>query len=128
MRFLDKDKKSVRKNKARILKRKMLIYLNIIILYSIIIFLTNTYNVFARDVKFVTTMYSAFSKIQKYITRMSTPIAGVAFGTVFLMRKFSFGDEEKVRKSKRLIRDTAVAYTFILCIDLILSLIETLVE
>ena len=42
------------------------------------------------------------------------------------MKKFSFGDEEKIRTAKRLIRGSLFSYGFILCIDLTLSLIKTL--
>ena len=61
-----------------------------------------------------------------YILRLSTPAAAVAVGTGVLMKKFSFGDEEKIRTSKKLIRGSLFSYGFILCIDLILSLIKTL--
>ena len=44
------------------------------------------------------------------------------------MKKFSFGDEEKIRTSKRLIRCALFSYGFILCVDLVLSLIETLLK
>lgn len=44
------------------------------------------------------------------------------------MKKFSFGDEEKIRTGKRLIRGSLFSYGFILCIDMILSLIETLLK
>lgn len=112
----DKNKKN-KKIKKYIIK---------IIICVIIYYLLKQKLIFASSPKMVNKIYDAFSKIQKYITRVSTPIAGAAFGTGLLMRKFSFGDEERVRKSKKLIRDTAVAYALILCLDLILSFIETL--
>ena len=42
------------------------------------------------------------------------------------MRKFSFGDEEKIRTGKNLIRGSIVSYIVILLTDMILSLINTL--
>ena len=42
------------------------------------------------------------------------------------MKKFSFGDEEKIRTGKRLVKGSLFSYGFILCIDLVLSLINTL--
>ena len=42
------------------------------------------------------------------------------------MKKFSFGDEEKIRTGKRLVKGSLFSYGFILCIDLVLSLIKTL--
>ena len=61
-------------------------------------------NVFAADPKLVTTINSAFDKIESYIVKISTPAAAVAVGTGVLMKKFSFGDEEKIRTANKLIR------------------------
>ena len=43
------------------------------------------------------------------------------------MKKFSFGDEERIRTGKKVIRSSLFSYAFILCIDLILSAIKLLV-
>ena len=43
------------------------------------------------------------------------------------MKKFSFGDEERIRTAKKLIRGSLFSYAFILAIQLILSAIESLV-
>lgn len=82
--------------------------------------------VFAADPKLVTTINSAFEKIEGYIVKLSTPAAAVAVGSGVLMKKFSFGDEEKIRTANKLIRGSLFSYAFILCIDLILSLFQTL--
>ena len=42
------------------------------------------------------------------------------------MKKFSFGDEERIRIAKKLIRGSLFSYAFILILDLILSAIQTL--
>ena len=42
------------------------------------------------------------------------------------MQKFSFGDEEKIRTGKRVVRGSLFAYTFILVIDSVLSAIQLL--
>lgn len=81
---------------------------------------------YAADPKLVSTLNNAFEKIEGYILKLSTPAAAVAVGTGVLMKKFSFGDEERIRTSKKLIRGSLFSYAFILCIDLILSLIKTL--
>lgn len=83
-------------------------------------------NVFAADPKLISTLDSAFEKIESYIIKISTPAAAVAVGTGVLMKKFSFGDEEKIRTANKLIRGSLFSYGFILCIDLILSLFQTL--
>ena len=80
----------------------------------------------AADPKLVTTINSAFEKIEGYIVKISTPAAAVAVGTGVLMKKFSFGDEEKIRTANKLIKGSLFSYGFILCIDLILSLFQTL--
>ncbi len=85
-------------------------------------------NVFASDPKLITTLDSAFEKIEKYIVKISTPAAAVAVGTGVLMKKFSFGDEERIRTANKLIRGSLFSYGFILCIDLILSLLQTLLS
>lgn len=83
-------------------------------------------SVWAADPKLVTTLDNAFEKIEDYIIKISTPAAAVAVGTGVLMKKFSFGDEEKIRTANKLIRGSLFSYGFILCIDLILSLFQTL--
>lgn len=82
--------------------------------------------VFAADPKLVSTINSAFEKIEEYIVKISTPAAAVAVGTGVLMKKFSFGDEEKIRTSNKLIKGSLFSYGFILCIDLVLSLFQSL--
>lgn len=93
---------------------------------SILFLSTFSTNVFAADPKLVTTLNSAFEKIESYIVKISTPAAAVAVGSGVLMKKFSFGDEEKIRTSNKLIKGSLFSYGFILCIDLILSLFQTL--
>ena len=44
------------------------------------------------------------------------------------MKKFSFGDEERIRTGKKLIRTSLFSYGFILAIDLILSAIKSLIN
>ena len=44
------------------------------------------------------------------------------------MKKFSFGDEERIRVGKKLIHGSLFSYAFILAIDLILSAIQLLLS
>lgn len=69
---------------------------------------------------------NAFEKIKVWLVRLSTPAAAVAVGTGLFMRKFSFGDEEKIRTGKNLIKGSLFSYAFILLLDLILSAIQGL--
>ena len=78
--------------------------------------------------KLVTKLDSAFEDIRSWIINLSTPAAAVAVGTGVFMKKFSFGDEERIRTAKKLIRGSLFSYGFILAIDLILSTIKTLIS
>ena len=72
-------------------------------------------------------MTSAFESIEGWLLKLSTPAAAVAVGTGIFMKKFSFGDEEKIRTGKKIIRGSLFSYAFILAIDLILSAIKSLI-
>lgn len=78
--------------------------------------------------KLVNTITSAFETIESWLLRISTPATAVAVGSGIFMKKFSFGDEERLRTGKKIIRGSLFSYAFILCIDLILSAIQLLVS
>lgn len=98
----------------------------IIFVIFIILFITWNNECFAADPTLITRLKSAFEKIEGYILRLATPVAAVSIGVGALMKKFSFGDEEKIRTGKKLIRGSIVSYIVILLTDMILSLINTL--
>lgn len=77
--------------------------------------------------KLVNKLNSAFEDIESWIIKISTPAAAVAVCSGALMRKFSFGDEEKIRTGKKLITGSLFSYAFILAIDLVLSAIQSLI-
>ena len=83
---------------------------------------------FGAYTKLVNTITSAFVTIESWLLRISTPAAAVAVGSGIFMKKFSFGDEERLRTGKKIIRGSLFSYAFILCIDLILSAIQLLVS
>ena len=74
----------------------------------------------------VSKLYKAFDKIETWFLRLSTPAAAVAISTGIFMKKFSFGDEERIRIGKKVIRGSLFSYAFILLTNLILSAIEGL--
>ena len=78
--------------------------------------------------KIVSKLNSAFEDIESWLIKLSTPAAAVAVGTGVFMRKFSFGDEEKIRTGKKIIKGSLFSYAFILAIDLILSAIKSLIS
>lgn len=59
---------------------------------------------------------------------MATPAAGISIATGAFMKKFSFGDDEKIRTGKKLIRTALVSYVFILLLNLILTTISNLLS
>ncbi len=83
---------------------------------------------FAAYPKLVNTITNAFETIETWLLRIATPAAAVAVGSGVFMKKFSFGDEERIRTGKRIIRGSLFSYAFILCIDLVLSAIQLLVS
>lgn len=108
-------------------KNKFLILLFILIF---ILFLFSTNNVYAGlfdgDPAIVDKLNSAFEKIENWLLKLATPAAAVAIGVGVFMQKFSFGDEERIRIAKKIIRGTLFCYGFILVLNLILSAIKTL--
>ena len=98
----------------------------IFILFSSIILILSTTSLGATP-KLVNKLNSAFEDIESWIIKISTPAAAVAVCSGALMRKFSFGDEEKIRTGKKLITGSLFSYAFILAIDLVLSAIQSLV-
>jgi len=107
----------------KITKKYLLLFLFFLIIF---IFCLSTINYCATP-KLVNTINDAFEDIESWILKISTPAAAVAVGTGVFMKKFSFGDEEKIRTGKKLIRGSLFSYAFILAIDLILSAINSLI-
>ena len=107
--------------------KKIKYYLFSILLISVsLIFLIGNSS-FAGYPKLVNKFLEAFDKIKNYLIAVATPVAAIAIASGFLMQKFSLGDEEKIRNGKKLLKTSIISYTFILTLDLIISLIQTLV-
>ena len=103
---------------------KKLLFIITLFIYIILILSTI---VLGATPKLVNKLNDAFKDIEGWIIKISTPAAAVAVCTGALMRKFSFGDEEKIRTGKKLITGSLFSYAFILAIDLILSAIQSLI-
>ncbi|MCI9039653.1 MAG: hypothetical protein HFJ29_07295 [Clostridia bacterium] len=69
---------------------------------------------------------SAFEKIEDWLLKLATPAAAVAVAVGVFMKKFSFGDEERIRTAKKIIRGSLFSYGFILVLNLTLSAIKSL--
>ena len=109
---------------------KKFFYIEFIIIFiflSIMLGVIN-YRVFAASTpKLVNTLQKAFENIESWLITLATPAAAVAVGTGLFIKKFSFGDEEKIRAGKKLVKTALFSYAFILAIDLILSAIKSLI-
>lgn len=109
------------------MRNKKIFFLNFIIIFTIILIFLFSNNLYAATPKLINTINSAFENIESWLIKISTPAAAVAIGTGIFMRKFSFGDEERIRMGKKIIRGSLFSYAFILATDLILSAIKALV-
>ena len=107
---------------------KKLFYLKFITILFFILFFAFTNKIYAAYPKLISTLNSAFESIETWLIKISTPAAAVAVGTGIFMKKFSFGDEERLRMGKKIIRGSLFSYAFLLSIDLILSTINLLLS
>jgi len=81
----------------------------------------------ATDPTLVTKINSALKKIQGYLVKVAPAAAGVAIAAGVLIRKFSFGDEEKMKIGKKIIINAIIGYTVILLLDTIIKFVEAMV-
>lgn len=85
---------------------------------------------FAAAAKYPTIMNNlstALSKIQDWLVAIATPAAAIGVITGVLIKKFSFGDTERMLTGRRLIRSSFVSYGVVVGIDLLLKAITSFV-
>lgn len=104
---------------------KKLIY-SILFYTFIFIFFSHSISYCFGEPKLISTLNNAFEKIEDWLLKLATPAAAVAVITGAFMKKFSFGDEERIRIGKKLIKGSLFSYAFILVINLVLSAIQSL--
>ena len=68
----------------------------IIFLLLAFVLLTCTIVSAASEPKLIKTINNGLTQIKEWIIKLATPAAAVAIGTGILMKKFSFGDEERI--------------------------------
>ena len=108
-------------------KIKFFIFFEFILSIIFILFICSS--ALASDTpELVNTLNAAFENIKDWLLALATPAAAVAVGVGVFMKKFSFGDEERIRIAKKLIRGSLFSYAFILAINLILSAIKSLIN
>ena len=106
--------------------KKRLLFILLFILFLFILSSDTYANFFNGNPEIVDKLNSAFEKIESWMLKLATPAAAVAVAVGLFMKKFSFGDEERLRVAKKLIRGSLFSYAFILVLDLILSAISSL--
>ena len=106
--------------------KKRFLFVLLFILFLLIFSSNVSANIFNGNPEIVDKLNSAFEKIKNWMLKLATPSAAVAIAVGIFMKKFSFGDEERIRTSKKLIRGSLFSYAFILALDLILSAINSL--
>lgn len=104
--------------------KKFLYVLNIILIFIVIVSAKS----YAAYPKLISTLQNAFDLIQTWLLALATPAAGISIATGAFMKKFSFGDDEKIRTGKKLIRTALVSYIFIILLRLILTTISNLLS
>lgn len=122
-------KKSFEKfpNKLKYISKKMSFFILLFILFFILFSSNNVHaGLFDGSPAIVDKLNSAFEKIQDWMLKLATPASAVAVCVGIFMQKFSFGDEERIRIAKKIIRSTLFCYGFILVLNLILSAIKSL--
>ena len=83
---------------------------------------------YAAYPKLISTLMNASTTIQDWLTILATPAAAISVTTGLFMKKFSFGDEERIRVGKKLIRTALFSYAFVILINVILSTISGLLS
>lgn len=109
------------------IKKILFFILFILFLFFILLFIFNTFSFALGEPKLISKINSAFETIEDWLLKLATPAAAVAVGTGVFMKKFSFGDEERIRTGKKIIKGSLFSYGFILAVDLILSAIKSLI-
>ncbi len=125
--------KMIDTNKNKINNNKKVKYFNktkmlfLLVLFFVFFFNFTSFVYGATDPTLVTKINSAMKKILGYLQKVATPIAGVTIAVGVIMRKLSFGDEEKMMKGKKVIINAIIGYAIIISIDLIIKFIEALI-
>lgn len=99
----------------------------ILFILFFVLFLFSTY-CYGATPQIVNKLSNAFENIESWLIKLSTPAAAVAVAVGLFMKKFSFGDEERIRSAKKIIRGSLFAYGFLLAIDLVLAAIKSLLS
>lgn len=109
------------------MKNKKYIFIQLVTISIFFIFFLAP-SVQASTPKLILKINNAFENISGWLINLATPAAAVAVGSGIFIKKFSFGNEEKIKTGKKIIRGSLFSYGFILATDLILSTIKSLIS
>ena len=84
--------------------KKRFLFILLFILFLLIFSSNVSANIFNGNPEIVDKLNSAFEKIESWMLKLATPAAAVAVAVGLFMKKFSFGDEERLRIAKKLIK------------------------
>lgn len=108
--------------------KKFWFFLSFTIILVTILLFSNYLESLAATPKFINKLDKAFQDIESWFLKLATPAAAVAVGVGLFMKKFSFGDEERIRMAKKIIRGSLVSYALLLMVDMILQAIKSIVS
>ena len=77
--------------------KKRFLFILLFILFLLIFSSNVSANIFNGNPEIVDKLNSAFEKIESWMLKLATPAAAVAVAVGLFMKKFSFGDEERLR-------------------------------
>lgn len=92
------------------------------------LFCSNILGATGTNPTLVNKLNSALKNILGYLKTLSTPIASIAIVSGVMVRKLSFGDEEKMIKGKKIIINALIGYSVVLCLDWIIKFLETVLK
>lgn len=111
------------RKEERVLKKKVAVMISVFC----VLIITVSFAAAASYPTIMNNLSAALTKIQKWLVTIATPAAAIGVITGVLIKKFSFGDTERMLVGRRLIRSCFVSYGMVVGIDLLLKAITTFV-
>ena len=99
----------------------------VVILLFCVLIMTVSFGATTKYPTIMNNLKTALTTIQSWLVTIATPAAAIGVITGVLIKKFSFGDTERMLVGRRLIRSCFVSYGVVVGIDLILKAITSLV-
>lgn len=102
--------------------------ISVLMLFAVFFcFFSNVFGATSNTPTLVNKLNTILKKIKEYMIKLAGPAAALAIATGVMIRKLSFGDEEKMIVGKKVIINAIFCYFLILLVDLIVKFIEALV-